>query len=47
MAENLMDALKSGNFGAVRAAVKADPKAARHPRAIVMAAGKAFLPAMK
>jgi len=39
--------LKAGNLSAVRSAIQTKPEAARHPRAIVTAAGQAFLPVVK
>lgn len=47
MAGELIQALRGGKLAAVRAAVKADPQAARQARAILVAAGRAFLPAIK
>jgi len=46
MPDPLIDALRSGKISAVRAAIKADPEAARKPRAIVAAAGRAFQAAL-
>jgi ankyrin repeat protein len=42
MADRLIEALRSGNITEVRAAIEADPKSAKRPRAIVTAAGGAF-----
>jgi ankyrin repeat protein len=44
---DLIEALREGNLAAVRAAIKADPKAAKAPRAINTAAAHVFLPAIE
>lgn len=46
MADETITALRSGNLSAVRTAIHADPKGARHPRVIVEAAQRAFQPAV-
>jgi ankyrin repeat protein len=43
----LKRAIEEGNLAAVRAAIKADPKNARHPQFIGAAAGRAFLPVLQ
>ena len=50
MADELIEALKAlkaRKLSAVRSAIQAKPEAARHPRAILAAAGQAFLPGVK
>ena len=44
---DLIQALRERDLPAVRAAIKADPKTAKSPRAVGEAAGKAFLPALE
>jgi len=44
---DLIEALREGKLAAVRAAIKADPKAALAPRAINTAAAHGFLPAIQ
>lgn len=46
MPDVLIEALRSGRLTAVRQAIAADPKAARHPRAVVEAGRLAFQPAL-
>src|SRR5262245_49450838 len=41
------DALSSGRLAGVRAAIRADPKAARHPSVMCHAAGMAFQDALE
>lgn len=40
--KTLIEALRSETLAAIRAAIKADPAAARHPRVICAAGGMAF-----
>jgi hypothetical protein len=40
-------AIRSGKLSEIRAAIAADPKAARHPSAVLEAAGCALLPAIE
>jgi uncharacterized protein len=47
MANALIEALRSGDLKRVQAALHGDPRAARQPRAICVAAGQAFLAAIK
>lgn len=47
MADRLIEAIKSRKLAEVRAAIKADPKAARSPRAVVAAGGQAFQAALE
>ncbi|HLY19289.1 MAG TPA: ankyrin repeat domain-containing protein [Bryobacteraceae bacterium] len=44
---DLIQALRAGNLNQARAVIAADPKAAREPRAVGMAAGRAMLAALK
>ena len=44
---NLKHAVESGDLAGVRAAIKADPKEARHAQFVMKAAHNAFLPALK
>jgi ankyrin repeat protein len=44
---DLKQALHANDLAAVSAAIKAEPKAARHPQFILAAAGRAFLPAVQ
>jgi hypothetical protein len=44
---DLLKALQAGDMPAIRAAVKADPAAAKIPRMIGMAAARALLPAVQ
>ncbi len=41
-AKKLIEALRPGNLAGIRAAIKADPAAARHPRVVCAAGGMAF-----
>ncbi len=47
MPSDLIVAIRSGKLASVRAALAAEPEAARHPQAIGAAAGRAFLPALR
>jgi len=44
--KELIEALRAGDLKAIRAAVRLDPKAARHPRVVVQAGGSANQPAL-